>query len=135
MKTTNNNIIATATAKKPTKRQMYTKLLELEPVKTNPEMVDFIHHEMELLTRKHSTENSRARKEAIDKPLKDAIVDILKHSDKPLRCMEINKRPELLQIDSEGFQTSKITAMLTKLQNEGIVSREEIKGKAYFAIK
>ena len=48
------------TAKKLTKRDRYAQLLTLNEVKANPDLVAFIEHEVELLTRKNTANGEKA---------------------------------------------------------------------------
>lgn len=68
-----------ATTKKITKTDRYNTLLTFDEVKADPEMVDFINHEIELLAKKNSGERKPTAKQteklAHDADLRRAIVD------------------------------------------------------------
>ena len=103
-------------------------------VRENPNLIEFINHEIELLNRKHSSSQDE-KKKAINEPIKTAIVEVLKNADKPMTVTEIIATETVKASKEDGVNSSKATAMLGKLQTEGKVIREEIKGKAYFSIK
>ena len=124
----------TNTTVKTTKREYYNQLLEIEAVRENPNLIEFINHEIELLNRKHSSSQDE-KKKAINEPIKTAIVEVLKNADKPMTVTEIIATETVKASKEDGVNSSKATAMLGKLQTEGKVIREEIKGKAYFSIK
>ena len=124
----------TNTTVKTTKREYYNQHLEIEAVRENPNLIEFINHEIELLNRKHSSSQDE-KKKAINEPIKTAIVEVLKNADKPMTVTEIIATETVKASKEDGVNSSKATAMLGKLQTEGKVIREEIKGKAYFSIK
>ncbi len=124
----------TNTTVKTTKREYYNQFLEIEAVRENPNLIEFINHEIELLNRKHSSSQDE-KKRAINEPIKTAIVEVLKNADKPMTVTEIIATETVKASKEDGVNSSKATAMLGKLQTEGKVIREEIKGKAYFSIK
>ena len=65
--------------KKITKKDRFMALLNMEEVKANPAMVDFINHEIELLDKKNSAERKPTQKQVDkqnhDAELRKAIVD------------------------------------------------------------
>lgn len=68
-----------ATTKKITKTDRFNTLLTFDEVQADPEMVDFINHEIELLAKKNSGERKPTAKQteklAHDADLRRAIVD------------------------------------------------------------
>ena len=59
--------------KKMTKRDYFTALLEIEEVKSNDAMVEFIEHELELLAKKNSSERKPTAVQKENADLKVAI--------------------------------------------------------------
>ena len=64
--------------KNPTKKDRFTTLLSIPAVAENPDLVDFINHELELLAKKNSGERKPTAKQAEklthDAELRQAIV-------------------------------------------------------------
>ena len=114
--------------KKITKKEMFEKIKEA--VTDNAEMVAFIDHEIELLTRKNTRGGSRAQT-ATQKANEQTKQDIL-------ATMEVGEKytiGELIKIvpNCQEFQTSKMSALVRQLKEAGLVERTEIKRKAYFS--
>lgn len=90
------------------------------------ELIGFVETRIEQLDRKKSKVGGKvAEKRAENESLKAILVDILAPS--PLCIADIKKFD-----DFSGFETSKISALLTQLRNAGIVERTVIKGKPYY---
>ena len=114
--------------KKMTKRDYFTALLEIEEVKSNAAMVEFIEHELELLAKKNSSERKPTAVQKENADLKVAI----------LAGMEVNRVytvTELIKsIDAIGDLTNqKVSAILRQMVIDGTVKRIEEKKKAYFS--
>lgn len=112
--------------KKITKKEMFAKIKEI--VADDAEMVAFIDHEIELLTRRNARSGSRTKTQIANEQTK---LDIL-------ATMEIGKEytiSELIKIvpNCQGFQTSKMSALVKQLKDAGLVERTEHKRKAYFS--
>ena len=67
-----------ATKKNPTKKDRFEALLSIPAVAENPELVDFINHELELLAKKNGAERKPTKKQteklSHDADLRSAIV-------------------------------------------------------------
>lgn len=116
------------TPKKPTKRQMFESLLTLPDLTT--EQVAFINHELELLTKKNSGEKKLTAVQVANIQLK---VDIE-------NAMEVDRMYTVSDmvktfVCCDGLSSSKVTAMLTQMAEDGIVERTVIKGRAYYSKK
>jgi len=61
--------------KKMTKRAHFEFLLTLAEVQANPETVEFIHHELELLAKKNSAEKKPTAVQQANAVLKEAILE------------------------------------------------------------
>lgn len=115
-------------ANKITKKDRYAQLRVLvEANGGDEELLDFIDHEVELLTNKNSKKTpTKTQKENED--IKKNILDILGNSDHPLTVADI-----MGQLSGD-FTNQKISAILTLLKKDGAVVRTEDKKKAYFAL-
>ena len=114
--------------KKLTKRDYFAKLLAIEAVAADEELVNFINHEVDLLSRKNASgEFKLTEKQKMNEQLKDSIID----------CMEEGKKYTVAEMNStfeelKNFTASKVNALVTQLKNEGRVIRTEEKRRAYF---
>jgi hypothetical protein len=116
-----------AEIKKLTKKDYFNELKEL--VKDRQDLVDFIDHEIELLSKK-SSRTAPTKTQVENENIKNVIVDTLKALDKPVIITELQgANPELA-----NYSNQKISALLTQLVNANIVTRLVDKKKAYFSI-
>lgn len=108
-----------------TKKEMFVAIKAV--VADNQEMVDFIDHEIELLSRKKS-DNSKAKAEADARAEK--VYNALSEMDKPVTISELLS----LTSDEEvaSYTNQRVSALLRKLGER--VVKEMKKGKAYFSI-
>ena len=112
--------------KKRTKKDKFNALLKIAEVQKNPELVEFIEHELELLAKKNSAEKKPTAKQKENEGLKSVILETLGNS-----SMTIS---EMKKVNADLVEPSnqKISALLKQLMESGVVVREEIKRKAYF---
>lgn len=111
-----------------TKIEMFKSIREA--VSTNSEMVAFIDHEIELLSKKASTPRKPTKTQIENESFKSAIVEYLSTADVPKTIKD-------MQAEVEGFDTlsnQRISHMLTDLRKAGIVARTYVKKVAYFAL-
>lgn len=109
-----------------TKKEMFFEIRKA--VIDNEEMVAFIDHEIELLSKKRSSVNTKAAKETAERAEK--VFNALAEMDKPVTVSELVKLTSDPEVSEYNGQ--RVTALLKKLGDR--VKREEIKGKAYYAI-
>lgn len=118
-------------ANKITKKDRFNQLLAIEAVAQNPELVEFINHELELLAKKNQPkdgEKKLTKEQIASMALADALYDRLLVNGNALTISEIiSICPELADLS-----TNKVIALVTRLKNDGRVERSEIKRKAYF---
>ena len=67
--------IDTMTTKKLTKRDHFNALLNLEEVKANPILVEFIEHELDLLAKKNAADKKPTAQQTANKAICEAIVE------------------------------------------------------------
>lgn len=114
--------------KKLTKRDHFTALLALAEAQNDQTLVDFINHELELLTKKNSAERKPTAVQVANEGIKTAILSAL--SETPVTISELQKSaPELAELTNQ-----RISALVRQLVNDGSVVRSEDKRKAYFAL-
>lgn len=116
-------------ANKTTKKEFFGMLLEMESVKANAELVDFINHEIELLNKKAS--KSASKRENANSELAGKLVEELREIGKAVTISEFMKLSEVTK--TEGLSNQKISSIFSKLKDSDEVTRTVIKGKAYFS--
>ena len=114
--------------KKLTKKDHFTALLALAEVQENQALVDFINHELELLSKKNSTERKQTAAQKENEGVKAIILAALTTT--PAQISELQKtHAELAEISNQ-----KISALLRQLIIDNKVVRTEDKKKALFAL-
>ncbi|MBR5314181.1 MAG: hypothetical protein IKU45_02065 [Clostridia bacterium] len=118
--------------KKLTKAQKFAMLAEIEAVKQNPMLAEFIAHEQELLAKKNSADKKPTKTQEANAVLKDAIVEGME-ANRFYTVSELMKViPELAE--DENITNQKVSALLRQLVLDSIVKRTEDKRKAYFSL-
>ncbi len=112
---------------KKTKKEFLTELLNLSEVAQNPELVDFLKKEIALLDKKtiSRSQKSNAEHETILSELKTVLVNC---GNTGLTISEMQEKSELLS----GFSNQKLSAMLKKLVDGGIVYKTKEKKTTKF---
>lgn len=125
-------VVIMANTKKPTKRVLIGKILEVQEIKENQELVDFLNHELELLDRKVQGNRERAKVEGEDrKIIKDLLLDVLMEIGKPVTITEMQKANSQLA----EYSNQKLSAMLKiMVENDGTVVKDKDKKKTVFSI-
>lgn len=108
-----------------TKKEMFAAI---KTVLTDAEQIAFIDHEIELLSRKRTTGNSKAKAETEARA--ERVYNALAKMDEPVTISEFLK----LTDDEEvaGYTNQRISALFRKLGDKVV---KEMKGKkAYFSV-
>lgn len=115
---------------KRTINEMYEELLNLAEVKANPELVDFINSRIEVNSRKNANKKQTPTQK-MNEEIKTIIAeDIL---DGAMTVTQITK--ELNKIEGyEEISLNKVNAIIRQMKLDGIVTRTEEKGVAYFSV-
>lgn len=108
-----------------TKREKFQMLASIPAVKENEMLTDFIAHEIELLSRKRSKSSAPTKKQIENEALKERIAEIL--------TAEKQSPSDIIKNLGEPLSTQKVAAQLTRLVNEGVATREVIKGKVFYS--
>ena len=119
-------VIKTMTTKM-TKRDYFEMLLKLDGVASNPELTQFVKHEIELLNKKNksgSRELTETQKENLE--LANEILDYFSYRNAELTVKEIREH--------FGITAQKVTPILTKLANENKLSKRVDKRISYFKL-
>ena len=117
-----------ATTKKLTKRDHYNTLLTLSEVKSNPALVEFIEHELELLEKKNSAEKKPTAQQVANAGVAEAIVAHLQAE--PNRLFSITELIKEVPACAD-LTNQRVSAIVRGLIGTS-VERIEEKRKAYF---
>ena len=109
-----------------TKKEMFTEIRNR--VADNEEMVAFIDHEIELLSKKRNS-SSPTKKQVENEKIKESILETLLKANERQTVKEIEK-----VIGTEEISHARITALLTQLKKAGKVVRTEEKKVAYYEL-
>lgn len=119
----------TTSTKKITKRDRYNELLAIEAVKNNPDLVDFINNELNLLAKKNSSDKKPTATQLANEELKTAILAYMKPDEKYTVTDFIKSVPECTDKSNQ-----KISAMMVQLISENKVQKIIEKRVSYFAL-
>ena len=97
---------------------------------TVDELLQFIDHETELLTKKNKTPDKPTEKQKENEEFKTQILEFLTEEGEARTCSEIQQGVEALKV----FSNQKIAALVRQLVNEGKVTKEIVGRKAVFSI-
>ena len=112
-----------------TKKVLFGEILAIEEIAKNEELVAFVNHELELLSKKGSSKKpTKAQEENVS--VKSNILEILSICEKPISIKDLQAEfPELAK-----FSNQKVSALLKQLITEEKVVRTEEKRIALFAV-
>ena len=115
--------------KKITKRERFESLLTIPAVQADQGLVDFINHELELLTKKNSSEKKPTAQQVANEAIKQAIMDGMER-DHFYTITDIQKNvPACADLSNQ-----KISALVRQLKDDGVVVKTEDKRKSYFSL-
>lgn len=122
----------TNTTKKITKRDRYNALLRIPAVQADPEMVEFIEHEIELLNRKNTTKDGEKR-------LTKTQTENAKIAEEILSYMEINHLyapADLIKLvpACAEYSVPKVSAVVRPLVDDGKIEKVNDKRKVYYKL-
>lgn len=103
----------------------YFKILRAE-VADKPELVAFIDHEIELLEKKNSVKSDKPTKKQAENAVMVEKIYSAMDSEKGYTASDI------LEMFPELNTIQKASAMVTAMRKNLMVTREVVKGKAYF---
>lgn len=118
-----------ATTKKLTKRDHYNTLLTLSEVKSNPALVEFIEHELELLAKKNSAEKKPTAQQVANDAVKTAIAEGMERNRLYTVTEVIKSVPACADMTNQ-----RVSALLRQMVDAGTIVRTEEKRKAYFQL-
>lgn len=115
-----------------TKREMFAQILTINEVAENPEMVEFLNHQIELLDSRKGGAKKPTKTQQENEGIKDTIYQVLFESETPMRVKDLLEDERLAD-----YSSSKITALLRQMLPEtgdGRVTRTIEKKVAYFSV-
>lgn len=113
--------------KKITKRERFEMLLNIGEIAKNPELVEFINHEIELLANKNGSKaETKTQKENM--AIKETIHSELARVGTAVTISELQERSEVMG----NYTNQKLSALLKQLCEAGRVNKTSVKGKTYF---
>ena len=114
--------------KKMTKKDYFNALLNIDEVKANAAMVDFINHEIELLDKKNSAERKPTAQQVANKGIQEAIIEGMEKGKLYTITDLIKCIPECAEMTNQ-----RVSALVRQMLGVSI-ERVEEKRKAYFKL-
>ena len=115
-----------------TKAQKFAILRAIPAVAENPMLVEFIDHEVELLTKKNTAEKKLTPQQVANATVKDAVIAHM--SADPNRLFTITELTKEVPNLPADMSVNRMSALVRQLKDEGKVVRIEDKRKALFRI-
>lgn len=109
-----------------TKKEMFAEIRKI--VADNAEMVAFIDHEIELLSKKSNSPRKPSKVQIENEGFKEAILATLESSDSPMSIRQLCDACS----DLSDLSNQRVTHLLTALRKDGKVAREYVKKVPYF---
>lgn len=122
---------------KTTKKEMFMIIMKIVKAatveeETRKKVLDFLDHEIYLLNKK--TKATKEKKAAETDGLTDIIISCLRSAGKPTPIKELMQLPTIRSYANGSLSNQKVSAVMTKLKNAGVVTRTENKKVAYFSL-
>ena len=119
------------TTSKMTKKDCFNALLQMNEVQSNPTIVDFINHELELLAKKNSADKKPTATQLANDGFKSAILAHMgMNPDQLFTITDLIKNvPEIADLTNQ-----RASAIVRQMVEAGSVQRVEDKRKAFFKI-
>ena len=129
---TMTNTTSTSKTTKLTKAQKFAIIADLPAVKADPMLTEFIAHEMELLTRKNSSDKKPTAKQEANEIIKAEVLDVLGAN--PNRLFSVTELLKVVPNLPEDMTNQRMSALVRQMVDAGSVKRTEDKRKAFFSI-
>ncbi len=119
----------TTTSTKLTKAQKFALLRAIPAVAENAMLVEFIDHEVELLTKKNSADKKPTAQQVANAGIATAIIEGME----PNRLYTVTEIIKSVPACAD-LTNQRVSALLRQLVDGGKVKRTEDKRKAYFSL-
>ena len=124
------NTTSTSKTTKLTKAQKFAIIADLPAVKADPMLTEFIAHEMELLTRKNSSDKKPTAQQEANAVIKQNVLTVLADGEKRTVSDLLKMVPDL----PDTMTNQRMSALVRQMKDEGLLVRTEDKRKAFFSI-
>ena len=116
--------------KKLTKKDRFNQLLAIPAVQADTELVAFIEHEIELLSRKSTSEKKPTQRQVQGEGMKQAIINFMEPN------VLYSGSDLLRQVEElDGESNQRVASLMKQLmEKEGMVERITEKGKVYWKL-
>ena len=121
----------TNTSRKPTKRDNFNALLAINEVASNPQLVEFIEHELALLDKKNSAERKPTPKQVENAAYR---ADILAYMERGVQYTAGDLAKQVPSLVENDLSVNRVTPMLTALVADGSVVKTVEKRKSYYSL-
>ena len=118
------------TNRKPTKREMFTEILNILNEAERPELAEVVQKEIDRLNSRSGPNKKLTEAQQKNIQLMDVIFKVLEASDKPMSISQLMADSALADIKSNQHCNS----LLIKMRKEGRVQRIEVKDGTVFTI-
>ena len=122
----------TSNSTKVTKRERFSQLMEIvkaSNVENSAELIAFIDHEVELLTKKNSRSGKPTKTQVENETIKAQIISVLERVGKPMTVTQL-----LAENEFAGLSNQKMSALLTQLRKSDKVVRTIEKKVAFYSL-
>ena len=116
--------------RKPTKREMFTEILNILNEAEHPELAEVVQKEIDRLNSRSGPNKKLTEAQQKNIQLMEAIFKVLEANDKPMSISQLMADPALADIKSNQHCNS----LLIKMRKEGRVQRIEVKDGTVFTI-
>lgn len=113
-----------------TKRENFEILMNLDAVKENADLVDFIKHEIELLDNRKSAPRKLTTNQVENARLKEIIFDHLVEADKPESIAML--RAEIAEL--KDMNSQKVAPLLNAMVKDGKLLKTSVKKVSYWGV-
>ena len=117
-------------ANKKTINEMYAELLNLAEVKANPEFVEFIEGRIAVNNKKSESKKQTSTQKA-NEEIKNVLVEEILSGG---QVMTVTQMTKALESKYPEITLNKVNALVRQLKLDGVVTRNEEKGVAYFSL-
>ena len=115
--------------RKPTKRDNFNALLNIPDVASNPTLVEFIEHELELLNRKNSVDRKPTAKQVENEGIKTQITDWMKPNTVYASADVAKTCPACAELSPQ-----RVSALLGQLADGGVLVKTTEKRKNFYTL-
>lgn len=117
-----------------TKREMFAMVREIveknAPVESREMLINFVDHEVELLTKKNSGEKKPTANQVANEAIKAEILSAMEIN-KLYTCTDIIKNVDVCS----GFNVQKVSPLMNQMVDAGLLEKLTEKRKTYFKLK